>query len=43
MKSEMLEKKDDSLNRFVNIGLENVAVAAARVVEGPSRSGLKGV
>ena len=42
MKSEMLEKKNDSRGRFVDIGLENGAVAAARVVELPSRSGLKG-
>ena len=42
MKSEILEKKNDSRNRFVDIGLGNVAVAVARVVELPSRSGLKG-
>ena len=29
--------------RVINIGLENAAVAAARVVEGPSRSSLKRV
>jgi hypothetical protein len=37
MKNDVLEKKNDSRNRFVDIGLENVAVAAARVVERPPR------
>ena len=50
MKKQWLlyEKKDfgkdnDSRNRFVDIGLENVAVAAARVVERPPRCSNKGV
>ena len=34
---------NDFRSRFVDIGLENVALAAARVVELPSRSGSKGV
>ena len=42
MRSENLEKTNDSRNRFVDIGLENVAVAAARVVERPPRCSLKG-
>ena len=42
MKNKILEKNNDSRKRFVNIGLESVAVAAARVVDLPSRSGLKG-
>ena len=32
-----------SRKRFVDIGLENAAVAAARVTDRPSRSSLKGV
>ena len=43
MKSEIRKKKNDSRSRFVDIGRETVAVAAARVVELPSRSGLKGI
>ena len=42
MKSEVLEKKNEFDGRFVDIGLENVAVAAARVVERPPRCSLKG-
>ena len=37
------KKHNASRIRFVDIGLENVVVAAARVVELPSRSGLKKV
>ena len=37
MKSEILNKNNDVGGRFVDIGLENVAVTAARVVGGPSR------
>ena len=36
MKSEIWEKKNEFGGRFVDIGLENVAVAAARVVGGTS-------
>ena len=43
MKSKILEQNIDSRGRFVDIVLENLAVAAARVVELPSRNGLKGV
>ena len=43
MISEVWEKKNDSRKRFVDIGLENVAVAAARVVERPPRCGSEGV
>ena len=39
-KSELSKKNNDSRNSFVDIGLENVALAPARVVEGPSRSSL---
>ena len=39
MKNEMLEKKNDSRSRFVDIDLENVAVAAARVVDALIRGG----
>ena len=42
MKSEIL-KKNDFGGRFVDIGVENVAVAAARVVERPPRCSNKGV
>ena len=42
MKGEMLEK-NDSRNRFVDIGLENVAVTAARVSERPPRRSNKGL
>ena len=38
--SEILKKKFG--DRFVDIGVENVAVAAARVVERPPRCSLKG-
>ena len=41
--SRAKEKNNDSRKRFIDIGLENVVVAAAHVVEGPSRSGLRGV
>ena len=37
-----LEKMNDSRKRFVDIGLEIVAVAAARVTGRPSRNCLKG-
>ena len=43
MENDILEKKNDSRSRFVDIGLENVAVAAARVVERPPRCSNKGV
>ena len=43
MKNEIWDKKNDSRGRFLDIGLENVAVAAARVVELLPRSGLQGV
>ena len=42
MKSEKLEKMNEFGGRFVDIGLENVAVAAARVVGGPPRCSNKG-
>ena len=42
LKSEILEK-NDFRGRFVDIGLENVAVVAARVTDRPSRCSLKGV
>ena len=35
--NEIWGKKNNSHTRFVYIGLENVAAAAARVVGGPSR------
>ena len=38
---EILKKHNIIRRRFVDIGLENIAVAAARVVEGPSRCSLK--
>ena len=41
MKSEMLGKKNNSRKRFVDIGLEHVAVAAARVKKRPPRCSLK--
>ena len=42
MKSEVWNKKNEFGDRFVDIGLENVAVAAAHVVGGPSRCSNKG-
>ena len=43
MKSGTLEKNNDSRSRSLDTGLENVAVAAARVVELLPRSSLKGI
>ena len=43
MKSEILKKKNEFGGRFVDIGLENVAVAAARVVERHPRYSNKGL
>ena len=37
MKSNILEQNNDSRKRVVNIGLESVAVAVARVTERPPR------
>ena len=34
--------KNEFGGRFIDIGLENVAVAAARVVGGPTRSVIRG-
>ena len=36
-------EKNDSRNRFVDIGLENVAVAAARVVGAPTAAVIRWV
>ena len=41
-KSEILDTSNDSRKRFVDIELENVAVAAARVTEGPPHWSIKG-
>ena len=38
-----MDTNNDSRNNFIDVGLENVVVAGARVVEEPSRSGLKKV
>ena len=43
MISEILEKNNNSRSRCVDIGLENVAVAATRVVERLPRCSNKGV
>ena len=42
IEDEILEKNNDSRNRFVDSGLENVAVAATREVGAPSRCSNKG-
>ena len=41
-KSEILETNNDSRRRFVNIALENIAVAAARVVGDLSAAAFRG-
>ena len=43
MKTETLKKDIDSRGRFVDIGLENVNVAAARVTDLPPRCSSKEV
>ena len=42
MDNEILHKYNEFRICFINIGLENAAVAAARVVDRPFRSGIKG-